>query len=788
MYGRVVDENNTPVPNVRISVRGERSVSTLLTTTSDARGAFAFEVAAGSYLLTAECQGFFAIRDKTLEVSTAGELVEIVLPRLQQTSESINVSGNVSAVDSQDTTSERHITGRQLIDVPYPATRDFRNALRIMPGVLRHPSGRLSFDGGMENQVFYTLNGFNISDPITGRFTTRMPVESVRSVDYASGRYSPEFGKGSAGALAIQTTNGGDKFRYSATNFVPGIETQKGLHIGTWSPRLNFSGPIRRGKAWFSDSVDTEYSVAVVPDLPKGQDRTARWRGSNMLHTQINLTPSQILSVDVLAGLEYAPRTGLSALDPVSTSVNRNGRQYFGSVKDQMYFGRGVVLDAGYAHTETSLREQPVGWRPYVITPNGRSGNYFVHMRQRSRRDQFLVNLFAPSFQAAGAHQLKTGIDLDVVHYSQAAFRTAYENYDRAGRLISRTTFGGPGSATLRNFQASSYVVDVWRVRSGLTFEYGVRQDWDELVRRVIFSPRVAISYAPFGSGNTKVAAGYAVIHDATTISMFVRALDQYSITTTFQPSGELLHEPTISRFDADGRHYAPRYRNLSAGIEHRLGPRLRFSASALRRRGSRGLTYAAATGASGLESIYELTNLRRDIYDSASFTLHQTFGADYGWMVNYIRSRALSNAVLDLSIDQPLQVVNNNFGRLSLDAPHRLLSWGYLPTWRKNWAWAYLLDARSGFPFSVVRDNGEVVGPVNSRRFPVNFALNLHAERKFRLGRYRFAIRAGLNNVTNAWNASGVNNVIDSPSFLRYNGREGRHGVFRLRWLKQGE
>ena len=155
--------------------------------------------------------------------------------------------------------------------------------------------------------------------------------------------------------------------------------------------------------------------------------------------------------------------------------------------------------------------------------------------------------------------------------------------------------------------------------------------------------------------------------------------------------------------------------------------------------------------------------------------------------MLNYTRSRALSNAVIDISVDQPLQVIDN-LGRQSWDAPHRLLSWGYLPAWSPSWAIAYLLDVRTGFPFSVVRDTGEVVGGVNSRRFPMNVALNVHLERKLRLGRYRFAIRAGLNNVTNSTNPTGVNNVIDSPDFLHYYGREGRHAVFRLRWLKQGD
>jgi hypothetical protein len=86
------------------------------------------------------------------------------------------------------------------------------------------------------------------------------------------------------------------------------------------------------------------------------------------------------------------------------------------------------------------------------------------------------------------------------------------------------------------------------------------------------------------------------------------------------------------------------------------------------------------------------------------------------------------------------------------------------------------------------VRDTGEIVGGVNSWRFPVNFGLNVHVERKLKLGKYRFAVRAGINNVTNTANASGVNNVIDSPNFLRLYGREGRHAVFRLRWLRQGE
>ncbi len=795
LIGRVVDENNTAVSLVRITLRPDGGVSTPppeVTAISDQAGNFTVRVPTGTYVLSAEREGFFAVRDKRIDFTEPGDIFVIVVPRLQQTSESINVSASVPAVDVQDTTSERRLTGRQIIDIPYPATRDFRNALQIMPGVLRSPAGTLTFDGGREDQVFYSLNGFNIGDPITGRFSTRLPVESVRSVGYASGRYSPEFGKGSAGSLAIETTNGADQFRYSATNFIPGVETQKGLHIGTWAPRLNVSGPIHRGRAWFSESLDAEYSVAVVPDLPRGEDRTTRLRGASVLHGQVNLTPSQIVTFDLLGSFENAPRSGLSALDPISTSVDRSADQYFGSIKHQTYFTSGMVIDAGYAYTTTSAYERPQGFGFYAIKPEGRAGNYYVNAHKQSRRDQIRANVLAPSFEAAGVHRIKAGADIDVVHYSQDVQRTGYENYDRYGRLLNRTTFGGPTWLSIRNSQQSTYVVDAWEVRSDTTIEYGVRQDWDELVRRVVLSPRFSVAHSPFGSTRTRVAGGYAVVHDASSIELFARSLDQYSVTSRFGPDGIRIDPPTITMFRADERYRSPRYQNLSFGVEHQFGPGIRISASALRRRGVQGLTYAALPPVlepdtpSSLTR-FDLTNFRRDVYDSFSVTFHQTFGRDYSWMANYTRSRALSNAVIDVSVDQRLQVINN-FGRLSWDAPDRVLSWGYLPAWSRNWAFSYLLDLRTGFPFSIVRDTGQIVGAVNSLRFPVNVRLNVHLERKFRLGRYRFALRGGINNVTNSMNATGVNNSIDSPNFLQYYGREGRHGVFRLRWLKQGE
>jgi hypothetical protein len=96
----------------------------------------------------------------------------------------------------------------------------------------------------------------------------------------------------------------------------------------------------------------------------------------------------------------------------------------------------------------------------------------------------------------------------------------------------------------------------------------------------------------------------------------------------------------------------------------------------------------------------------------------------------------------------------------------------------------ASLVEARSGFPFSVYNEEGVRVGAVHDRRFPVYFNVNLHVEKKLRMWGYLWAVRAGFNNLTNHGNPNVVNSNIDSPSFLAFGGGQRRATNVRLRLL----
>lgn len=792
LSGRVVDENDAPVQGVQITVRLAPAGSWQAQT--DAAGGFKLTLPTpGDFLLSAERQGFYTVKDRPVRVDTTQE-VTLTLDTVRDVFQSIDVNEQPSPVDVGQLQNQERLTGTQLNEILYPNSHSLRSALPLMPGVVQDAAGSLHVNGSSESQVQYVLDGFNLTDPVSGQFKTLLGVEGIRSLDLSSGRYSPEFGKGSAGVLAITTESGTDTFHSTATDFIPGLSIQHGARLGNWYPRWGFSGPIIRGRAWFSDNFDSEYNQALVPGLPSGQNTNSHWAGSNLLHTQVNLTPSHLLFADFLINFDNQGRSGLGALSPVSTTTTVHTREYFASVKDQVYLGRGVLLEFGYGRNDFSNVQTPQGQGLYIFSPEGTSGNYFVTSTQTASRDQAMVHAYLPQFKFFGTHQIEVGADGDLLHYHGQFHRTGYEVTGLTGQILSETLFQGLGIFHLSDIEMSSYLLDTWRLSKRFQLNLGVRQDWDERVDNYAVSPRLAFSWAPVSSGRLKLSGGYSVTHDAVTLDMLGRPLDQTAVTTTYNPDGTPAGPPAFTSFTlGDAPLKLPQAGNWSLNLDRQWPAKIYTTVKYLRRRGTDEFafinTLAPDAPASLLPlsngatpGIYQLTNLRRDDFDSVQFSVRQTLSGQYEWMASYTRSRATSNAVVDPNSAQALQVLPG-FVPMPWDASNRVLGWGYFPLPFKYWAASVLADMRSGFPFSVRQQTGVISGPVDSYRYPVNFDLNVAIERMITFGGFRFALRGGVDNLTNQANPTAVNNVAGSPQYLQFFGKEGRHFVVRIRF-----
>ncbi len=796
---RVQDENGTAVPGAQVTLApAAPGGATRLQALADPTGKLTLELAApGDYLLSAEREGFFRVQNRPIRLAEGPNELTLVLTPAREVFEKADVAYSPPEIDFESTTPEERLTGPQLLEIPYPSTNTLRNAMRAMPGVVQDSAGGIHLNGGTEEQILYTLDGFQINDPLTGRFESRLSVETVRGMDIDS--LNPaEFGKGATGSLAIKTSTGDDTLRYSGTNFFPGIEDRGGLVLDGWTPRFNVSGPIWKGRAWFSEGFDIQYAKNIIEGLPKGQNSNSSWRLGNLLRSQVNLTPANILYTSFLWNRWTAGFNGLGALTPMETTENMRSRQWFASVKDQWSFARGALIEVGYAFNRTFERQIPQGDGLLYITPDGEYGNAFLHQKRSGGRDQFLSNVFLPSFHWLGSHQLKAGVDIDSLTYSERASRTGYE-YLLEDNVPSRlVTFGGPGVLSLSNSEAASYIQDSWKPLKSILVEAGLRQDWDRLLDNITLSPRLGISWAPPGLEATKISAGYGIVYEEANLRLFSLPQDQYSLTTYYQPDGAVAWGPALSVYRlAAGPLKTPRYANYSVGLEQRFSTGLYARFQYIGRRGSDGLTYVNTIEPpypAGLDvplvspvppynAIYQLGNQRRDVYDAFTATLRQTFHKQYEWLASYTRSRALSNSVVDVSVDNPM-LVSSNVGRMPWDTPNRILSWGYLPTPLANWAVAYLMEARDGYPFSVLDSLGVIQGEPNRYRYPLFFELNLHLEWRFVFHKNRWALRFGVDNITNHQNPNVVSNEIGSPTFLAMYGGQSRAFNVRVRWL----
>ena len=792
LSGRVIDENGVAIAGARV-ILNRADLRVAVSATTDEGGRFSLpELGAGTYSLKVEKPGYYAYVAAAFPISEPALPLEVTLNHTQEFQETVSVVYSAPVIDRQEAAAATTLYQEEVVDLPFPSSHDFRNALPLMPGVVKDNLGRVHLNGGAENQAYYTLDGFNMANPVSGILDNRISIDSIRGVRVDSSRYSAEFGKGSAGVMALETSRGDDHFRFLATNFFPSFELHDGLVLSNFNPRATVSGPIVKGRAWFFDALDSQYDMNVVRDLPPGANRNSNWFGSNLARIQVNLTGKNLLTTSFLLNFRDSKHLGITPLDPVETSRNRDEYFYFFMVKDQAYFSGGWILETGFGLNQLNTVDRPLGRTTYTISSCGRSGNYFLESEAKVGRLQGIANVMSPSWNWRGRHSLKFGVDAERIRYRQFADRRPFEVRGLGGQLLRRVGFSGDPRFGRDSSEFSAYVQDRWFPTEQILVEPGIRFDWDQILRRTLVSPRLAATWGPRRLPDSKFSVGVGVFYDAVNLALLTRALDQQRTDTFYADDGVTVRgRPILSKYLANETMLAaPFYLNWSLGWEQKLPKAFYIRANMIQRHGRRGWAYqflAPAPAASAPESIYQLGSGRNERYSYLEFTLTRTLWKSYNWLMSYARSRARSSAVIDFSLENPI-FAQQSRGPLDWDAPNRLISWAALPAPRlKQFTISYFLEWHSGFPYGALNANQELLGAPNSHRFPDYFSVNLHVEWRFRFWRANLALRAGFNNIAGRGNPVVVDNNVDSPTYGHFSGGQGRVFTGRIRFLGKG-
>jgi hypothetical protein len=296
----------------------------------------------------------------------------------------------------------------------------------------------------------------------------------------------------------------------------------------------------------------------------------------------------------------------------------------------------------------------------------------------------------------------------------------------------------------------------------------------------------------------TKISAGTGIYYDSIDLELVARRPDLTSLSTFYLPGG-IGMGPFPESFQVNGHPLStPRYSITSVSVERKLPFELFAKAGFMHRQSNNAFEYVAPGASFTADTFsgatFQLTNGRRDFYNAADFTLRRTFAGKYEWFLGYTRSSAWTSGALDYSLLNPIYGQQAP-GPRPWDAPNRIHMWGWAPLpnaslpsflrfTTRNTTLQYLAEYRTGFPFSVLDENGFLAGLPNSRRLPGYFNLNVHVERQFRALRYLWAWRVGVNNLTNSRNPNYVDNILGTPAFLTYGHGETRAFTMRLRML----
>ena len=781
--GKVADEYGHPVSRVEVTARWGADVAIeSLTVYTDTLGEFLLpSISADHVSISLSKPGYFRVESSVLELKPGVNEASFTLSHETELQQKVEVRSGPVQIDPDTTSHQETLVQHEVLNTPVPSSHDLQQSLFTMPNVLQDTNGRIHIAGARQGQTEILLDGFEINDPANGTFTPRLNVDAVQSATVETGGYGAQYAHGGSGIVVLDTQAGDDKWRFGATNFIPLISFREGTHFANWFPRTTISGPIKKGRAWFSLASTVQHSFSVVTELPEGQNMATSWAGDNLLRGQVNITPRNIFQTSFLYNRLSEPEFGLGPLTPLSTTTDHDARRYFVSAKDQIWLGR-TLLELGAATDSTWSTTEPLGTATYVVTPSSTAGNYFQALKQQSRRIQFVGDLNSATLTFWGTHTISAGWNVDDLTFSQNARRSEIDFQREDGTLSERATFSGPSVFRISNTQAGGYAQEVWRPVKQIVLSIGIRADWDRLIQDTLVQPRFAMNWVPAGDGRMKFTIAWGEHYQPVNLTLFGQGSDQRRNDVFYDATGLVpTGLPIVSSFliPQTGLLQQRSY-NTTIEFDERILKKTFVGVAYILRDGRNGLAWESQPSGAFL-----LQNNREDRFESGEVWLRHVFNEQAEIFFNYVRSSATSNEVLDPTVVS-LFLSPQQSGPLLWDAPNRLISrgWAPLPLWQL--LGSYFVEYHTGFPFNAVNEQQQLVGGADSLRYPTYFSLNLGIEKRFHFHKHEWAIRVSSNNITGHDNPIAVVNNVDAPDFLTFSGGHNRSFTARLRLVTQ--
>jgi TonB-dependent Receptor Plug Domain/Carboxypeptidase regulatory-like domain/TonB dependent receptor len=767
------------------SLKLKRGLQVAETAANDA-GEYEFtKLLPGEYTLEATAAGFKA-SSKTITIPAAETLLENISLEVADVIASVTVASAVEIVQSTEAAPASTVKQKTLQTLPLPHEQ-LLDALPLVPGVVRGPDGQIEMKGARASQSSMTVNSANVTDPVTGQFAFNLPIEAVESVQVLTNPYAAEYGKFTGGVTAVTTRSGTDKFNVEAQSFFPRFRRRGGKWTGVeaFTPRLAFSGPVKRNKLWFMQSFEYRFVRTPVYSLPPDKRDTGLESFDSVTQIDWDVNASHHLTSTFSLFPKKLRFVGLNTFNPEEVTPNYKHRGFFWGLNERWTVSDKALLESYLSVKKFDADVFPSsGEQVMNFAPDVNSGNYFNRQDRRSTRVEALeiYNFTPPDF--AGTHFMKAGVGLTHTTFDGRNGSNTVRILRRDGTTSQQIDFAGEGVMSRNTTEFSLFFADKWTINDRLTVEYGVRLDRDTIGHQNNLAPRLAFAFNPIRDGRTVIRGGVGLFYDRINLNIATYSQLQDRLITRFGLDGQQVTQRQHLMVE-NGQFLTPRSVTWNIELGREWVKNLLVRVGYQQRQGTR--EYILDPTESGTDSTLLLSNGGRSRYREFQVTTRYTFGNNEELNASYVRSRALGD-LNDFNsyygnVQNPI-IRRNERSFLPFDAPNRFVFWGSFGV-KYGITVAPVLEIRNGFPLSVIDEDQNFVGPRNrAGRFPNFASLDLQVLKSVSApGRfsekYRFRVGVKVFNVTNHFNPRDFQGNLASDEFGGfYNGVGRKFGM----------
>ncbi len=788
--GVVVDSANHVLPGATVTVAGIDSAQAaapvvdpvLGATVTDSAGAFEFvALPVGAYMVAADLSGYASGMVGPVEV-VAGQILGVrLLLEVAPLSEVVTVDAS-TGVGQPLQKDEFETEFLQVFQLP---TDRFQDALPLLPGVVRDPRGHLSFNGTRPSQSTLLVNGANATDPVTGQFAFELPLSVVETVEVHAMPYSAEFGRVSGAVTEVRTVAGDDHWDLNFGSLIPRPRFRGGTlnGINTATPRVQVSGPLKRGRAWISQAFDYRFVRSEVKENIPG-DTEEIVEGFDVF-TQVDLKFTDRHSMT--GTLSVFPSTvdnlGISSIDLGEATPEADLGGWNVALVDRLATGANTLWETRLALRGFDVAVRPEGAGPAQLTPDGLRGNYFNEIDRTSTQLELGVARLQSWGWRGQQHLVKLGAQV---------FATSFEGVDRSrpievrgadGRLLKRITFHGHGELEASDVMTSGYVQDHWQVSSRLALDLGLRYDQSSMISESHLSPRTAFSLALDQAGRTLIKGGWGLFFDQTFLQVDAFERFQQRVEQEYDLTGSARGAPLVfeNRIDPQGFE-EPTSRVWNVEFDRQLTESLLLRVNYRENRARNRLLVNRVTDTAAaallLSSTGRLTSREFDA------TVRWTLANDHGDLyASFSKMRAVGDLndfgeIYD-NHRNPL-LLENQQSFQPFEVPNRLLLWGVVRLPR-GITMTPGIEWRNGFPYTIFSEDYSVVGDRNSADYPPFFSADLAVTKRMELVGRRVDVGVQFYNLTSHDNPRDVLSNLASSGFGSFRNSIGSAVSLRL-------